>query len=96
MVGPNKVAFCNSSSKYLKIKGSRASDALSPSNRVVQNLNLDFNIIRHHSIGESIQHLTPQGSPLVALAQQGAEHVVQIIAAEPSMGNQRGEPLCRE
>jgi hypothetical protein len=41
---------------------------------------------------ESIQHLVPQDSPLVALAQQGAEAVGHIVAAEPLAGNHRGEP----
>jgi hypothetical protein len=36
--------------------------------------------------------MVPQYSPLVALAQQGAEGVGQIIAAEPSANNHRGEP----
>jgi hypothetical protein len=45
MMGPGKVAFSNSSSRYPTIKGSEASDARTPSNRVVQNLNPDFNVI---------------------------------------------------
>jgi hypothetical protein len=37
--------------------------------------------------------MVQEGSPLVALAQQGAEVAGQIIAAEQSTGNQWGEPL---
>jgi hypothetical protein len=36
--------------------------------------------------------MVTQDSPLVALAQQGAEAVDQIIAAEPGVGNTWGEP----
>jgi hypothetical protein len=41
---------------------------------------------------ESIQRMFPQDSPLVALAQQGAEAMGQIVIAEPSAGNHQGEP----
>jgi hypothetical protein len=41
---------------------------------------------------ESIQRMVPHDSPLVALAQQGDEAVGQIIVAEPSTENHRGEP----
>jgi hypothetical protein len=44
------------------------------------------------TIMESIQCMVPQDSPLIALAQQGAEAVVQIVATEPSIGNHQGEP----
>jgi hypothetical protein len=36
--------------------------------------------------------MVPQDSPLVALAQQGAEAVDQIVIVELSAGNHRGEP----
>jgi hypothetical protein len=36
--------------------------------------------------------MVPQGTPLVALAQQGAEAVGQIVTSEPSAGNPRGVP----
>jgi hypothetical protein len=68
------------------IRGSKVSDAWTPSNRVVQNFNLDFNVVHLQTIMESIQHMVPQDSPLVALAQQGAAAMVQIVIAEPSMG----------
>jgi hypothetical protein len=41
---------------------------------------------------ESIQCMAPKGSPLLALAQQGAEVANHVIAAEQSAGNHRGEP----
>jgi hypothetical protein len=41
---------------------------------------------------ESIQCMVPQDSLLVALAQQGAKAVGQIVAAEPMVGNYQGEP----
>jgi hypothetical protein len=36
--------------------------------------------------------MVPQDSPLIALAQQGAEAMGQIVVAEPSPNNHRGEP----
>jgi protein required for attachment to host cells len=41
---------------------------------------------------ESILRMVIDGSPLVALAQQGTEAVSQVIAVEQSAGNQWGEP----
>jgi hypothetical protein len=58
---------------------------------MIQNLNLDFNTIRLQTIIESIQRMTPKGSPLVALAQQGAK-VANVIVAQRSVDNPRGEP----
>jgi hypothetical protein len=40
---------------------------------------------------ESIQRMTPEASPLVALAQQGTE-AVNYVRAQQSVGNPRGEP----
>jgi hypothetical protein len=40
---------------------------------------------------ESIQRMIPQDSPIVALAQQGAEAVGQIVAATLLAGNLQGE-----
>jgi hypothetical protein len=40
---------------------------------------------------ESIQRMAPKSSPLVALAQQGAE-VVNVVLAQRSTDNPRGEP----
>jgi hypothetical protein len=47
---------------------------------MIRNLNPDFNAIRLQTIMESIQWMSPEGSPLVALAQQGAEAANFIIA----------------
>jgi hypothetical protein len=44
------------------------------------------------TIMESLQHMVPQDSPLVVLAQQGVEVVGQIVAVELSAGNHRGKP----
>jgi hypothetical protein len=92
MVGPGRAYSRNNSSKYPTIRGSVSFDARTPSNRVVQTLNPDFNTVQLQTIMESIQCLAPQDSPLAALAQQGNEAAVRIAAAEPSMGNRRGEP----
>jgi hypothetical protein len=40
---------------------------------------------------ESIQRMEPEASPLVALAQQGAE-VVNVIVAQQSAASPQGEP----
>jgi hypothetical protein len=69
MVGPARGNSQNSSSKYPTIRGSEASDAWTPSSKVVWNLNLDFNTVRLQTIMESIQQMVPHGSPLMALAQ---------------------------
>jgi hypothetical protein len=55
MVGPVRAASHNSSSRYPTIRGSEASDTRTPSNRIVQNLNLDFNSVRFQTIMESLQ-----------------------------------------
>jgi hypothetical protein len=58
---------------------------------MIQNLNPDFNAMWLQTIMESIQCMALEGSPLVALAQQGAEAANYIIA-EQSADNPRGEP----
>jgi hypothetical protein len=58
---------------------------------MIQNLNLDFNAIRLQNIMESIQWMTLEGSPLIALAQQGAE-VANVVVAQRSVDNPQGEP----
>jgi hypothetical protein len=55
-------------------------------------MNLDFNVMWLQTIMESIQRMVPQDALLVTLAQQGAEAAGQIIEAEPSASNHRGEP----
>jgi hypothetical protein len=92
MVGPIRAPSQNSSNRYPTIRGSEPSDAQRPNNRVIRNLNPDFNAIRLQTIIESIQCMVPQDSPLVALARHGAEVVGQIVTAEPWARNHRGEP----
>jgi hypothetical protein len=91
MVAPNRDLSYNSSSRYPTIGRSEASDTQTPNNGMIQNLNLDFNVIRLKTIIEFIQRIAPEGSPLIALAQQGAE-VANVIIAQRSVGNPRGEP----
>jgi hypothetical protein len=69
MVGPARGDSQNSSSRYPIIRGSEASDARTPSSRVIQNLNPDFNVVWLQTVIESIERMVPQDSPLVALAQ---------------------------
>jgi hypothetical protein len=91
MVAPNGDLSHNSSSRYSTIGRSEAFDARMPNDGMIQNLNLNFNAIRLQTIMESIQRMTPEGSPLIALAQQGAE-VVNVVVAQRSASNPRGEP----
>jgi hypothetical protein len=58
---------------------------------MIQNLNPGFNAIRLQTIMESIQRMVAEDSPLIALAQQGAE-AVNVIVAQRLVGNPRGEP----
>jgi hypothetical protein len=58
---------------------------------MIQNLNSDFNAMQLQTIMESIQRMAPEGSPLVALAQHGAE-VANFVIKELSAGNPQGEP----
>jgi hypothetical protein len=83
MVTPNGDQSHNSSSEYPTIGRSETSDAQTPSTGLVRNLNPDFNVVRVYAIMETIQRMTPDGSPLALLAQQGAE-VVNLIVAEKS------------
>jgi hypothetical protein len=91
MVGPVRGNSQISFSKYPTIGGSETSDARTPSNNIVQNLNPDFNIVRLQTILESIQRMVPPDSPLVALAQQGVEAAGNIAVVAPLAGNHRGE-----
>jgi hypothetical protein len=52
---------------------------------LVKNLNTDFNHVRVQVIMETIQRMTPDGSPLAVLAQQGAK-AANLIIAEKSAG----------
>jgi hypothetical protein len=56
------------------------SDARTPNDEMIQNLNSDFNVVQLQTIMESIQRITPEVSPLVALVQQGAEVANHVIA----------------
>jgi hypothetical protein len=91
MVAPAGGPSQNNSSKYPTIKRLEASDARTPNDEIIWNLNSDFNVIRLQTIMESIQRMAPEGSPLTALAQQGAE-VANVIVAQRATGNPRGEP----
>jgi hypothetical protein len=46
MAGPARAPSHNSSSRYPTIRGSKASDARTPSNRVIRNMNPDFDVIQ--------------------------------------------------
>jgi hypothetical protein len=54
-----------------------------PNTGMIHNLNPDFNVVCLQTIMEMTQCLAPEGSPLVALAQQGAE-LANLITAEKS------------
>jgi hypothetical protein len=54
MVYPTRAPSHDSSSKYPTIRGYEASNAQTPSNRLVRNLNLDFNAVWLQIIMESI------------------------------------------
>jgi hypothetical protein len=103
MVAPAGGSLHDNSSRYPTIGRSEASDARTPNNRMIQNLNLDFNAILLLTIMESIQRMTPEGSPLVALAHQGVETVNYVIAqrltdnprGEPSVGNRSNDRMKR-
>jgi hypothetical protein len=62
------------------------SDARTSNDGMIQNLNPDFNAIRLQTIMEFIQRMAPKSSPLVALAQQGAE-VANVVLAQRSTDN---------
>jgi hypothetical protein len=91
MVAPNEDQPRHSSSGYPTIGRSEASDARTPSTRLIRNLNPDFNIVRVQAIMETIQRMAPDGSPLALLAQQGAE-AANLVVAEKSTDLPRKEP----
>jgi hypothetical protein len=91
MVAPNGDRSCNSSIGYPTTGRSETSDAQTPSTGFDQNLNPDFNVIRVQAIMETIQCMTPDGSPLALLAWQGAE-ASDLIVAEKSASGPRMEP----
>jgi hypothetical protein len=63
----------------------------SPSAGLAGNLYPDFNVVRVQAIMETIKRMTPDGSPLALLAQQGAE-AVNLIVAEKSASGPQKEP----
>jgi hypothetical protein len=91
MVAPNGDRSRNSSSGYPTIGKSETYDARTPSIGLVRNMNLDFNAVRVQAIMETIQRMTPNGSPLALLAQQGAEPA-NLVIAEKLAGVPRKEP----
>jgi hypothetical protein len=91
MVDPNGDRSRNRSSGYPTIGRSETSDVQTPIVGLVRNLNPDFNVVRVQMIIETIQRMTPDGSPLALLAQQGAE-AVNIVVAEKSVGVSQREP----
>jgi hypothetical protein len=80
MVAPNGDPSYISSSRYPTIGRSEAFDAQMPNDGMIQNLNPSFNAIRLQTIIESIQQMAPEGSPLIALAQQETKVVNVVIA----------------
>jgi hypothetical protein len=91
MMAPNEDQPRHSSSGYPTIGRSEASDARTPSIGMIRNLNPDFNVVRVQAIIKTIQRMTPDGSPLALLAQQGAE-AANLVVVEKSTGVPRREP----
>jgi hypothetical protein len=91
MVAPDGDQARNSSSGYLTIERSKATDAQTPSVGLVWNINPEFNAVRVQAIMKTIQRMAPDGSPFALLAQQGAE-AANLMIAEKSAGVPRGEP----
>jgi hypothetical protein len=80
MVAPDGDRASNNSSGYPIIGRSEAYGAQIPSAGLVQILNPDFNAVRVQAIMDTIQRMTPDGSPLALLAQHGAEAANIVIA----------------
>jgi hypothetical protein len=91
MVAPVGAPSNNNSSQYPTIVRLKVSDARTPDDRLIQNLNSYFNAMYLQIIMESIQCMALEGSPLVSLAQQGVDAANYVIA-ERSADNPRGEP----
>jgi hypothetical protein len=90
MVASAREPSHNNSSWYPTIGRSQASGARTSDEGMIRNLNPDFNVIWLQTIMESIQWMAPKGSPLVALAQQGAKAANYVIA-QWSANNPWGE-----
>jgi hypothetical protein len=93
IVAPNWDWSRNSSSGYPTIRTSKTYDAQTPHAGLVRNLNPDFNVVRVQEIMETIRRMSPDGSPLALLAQQGAE-VANLIVAEKSASGPQREPFA--
>jgi hypothetical protein len=91
MVAPAKAPSQNTTSQYPTIGRSKASGAQTPEDRMIRNLNPDFNAVRLQTIMETVQHMVLEGSPLGALAQQGIEAANNVVEAERSTRNRRAE-----
>jgi hypothetical protein len=61
----------NTSSIYPTIERSEASDARTPSDGLVRNLNMDFNAVWVQAIMETIQRMAPDDSPLLSWLSKG-------------------------
>jgi hypothetical protein len=91
MVALNGDRSNNTSSRYPTIGRSETSDAQTPSDGLVRNLNPDFNVVRVQAIMKTIQRMALDGSSLAILTQQGVE-AVNLVIAEKSAGIPRREP----
>jgi hypothetical protein len=91
MVALNGDRSGNTSSRYPAIRKSEAFDAQAPSGGLARNLNPDFNAVRVQAIMKTVQRMTPDGSPIDVLAQQGAE-AANLIIAKKSVDVPRREP----
>jgi hypothetical protein len=91
MVAPNRDRSHNSSSGYSTIGRSEMSHAQTRSVGLVRNLNPDFNVVWVQTIMEIIQRMSPDGSPIALLAQQGAE-AANLVVAEKSTGVPQRKP----
>jgi hypothetical protein len=91
IVAPNGNRLHNSSNRYLTIERSETSDTQTPSDGLVWNLNPDINAVWVQVIMETIQRMTPDGSPFVVLAQQGGE-AINLVIVEKSGSVPRREP----
>jgi hypothetical protein len=91
MVTPARAPSHNSSNRYPTIRRLEAFDARTLNDGMIWNLNPDVNVVQLQTIMKSIQRMTPEGSPLLVVVQQGAEAVNYIIA-QRSTGNPREEP----
>jgi hypothetical protein len=67
IVAPNDDRSNTTTSRYPTIKRSEASDARTPSDNLVQNLNPGFNAAWVQAIMKTIQHMTLDGFPLAVL-----------------------------